>query len=109
MLKLFFADYCEDKVLESKDAHAATQEDILHSMECVLHMPRNFIGVTDEDGSTIQFMVNDDQTICVDVPSPAERGSYAKQTDLQECLGIVRRLGQRINVNALAGLEFKPW
>ena len=104
-LKLFFVDYCEDKVIESKDARVASKEEILHSMDCVLHMPRNFIGVTDENDVTLQFMVNEDRTICVDVPAPAEKGSYVKTTDLRECLDIVRGLGQTINAKEIDGIE----
>jgi hypothetical protein len=108
-LKMFFADYCEDKVLESNDARVASTEEILHSMDCVLHMPRNFIGVTDENKVTLQFMVNDDKTICVDVPAPSEQGSYVKTASLGECLKIVGGLGEQITVKEIEGLEFQAW
>ena len=108
-LKVFFVDYCEDKVLESKDARVATKDEILHSMDCVLHMPRNFIGVIGENGTTLQFVVNDDKTIDIDVPVPADRGSYVKTTDLQECLEIVRNLGDTVNAEGIDGLDFKSW
>jgi hypothetical protein len=109
MLKLFFTDYCEDKVLAAENARVATKEDILHSMDCVLHMPQNFLGVIDEAGRALQFMVNDDKTIHVDVPSPAERGSYVKVTDLAECLNIIQGIGDVINVAEMRGLAFERW
>ena len=73
-LKMFFADYCEGKVLESEDARLATKPEILHSMDCVLHMPSNFIGIIDENDATLQFIVNDDKTVSVDIPVPANEG-----------------------------------
>jgi hypothetical protein len=109
MLKVFFADYCEDKVLESKDARVATQDELLHSMDCVLHMPRNFIGVIDENGVTLQFMVNDDRTIHVDLPVPAKRGSYVKTAHLSECLNMVRRIGDSIKMDEIDGMAFQAW
>lgn len=107
--KVFFADYCEDKILESKDARAAAMEEILHSMDCVLHTPGNFIGVIDGGGVTLQFMVNDDGTIQIDIPAPRQRGSYVKTGKLAECLDLLRNIGSNINVENIAGLAFQPW
>ena len=108
-LKIFFADYCEDKILEARDARESSKEDILHSMDCVLHMPRNFLGIIDEDDATLQFMVNDDRTIHVDVPIPAEQGSYSKTAELKECLEIVQNIRERIVMQEIDGLEFELW
>lgn len=109
MLKVFFADYYEDKILDSKDARAATKEEILHSMDCVLHMPSNFIGVTDQHGVTLQFMVNDDRTIHIDVPVPAQGGSYVRTASLKECLEMMRVLGDCTDIEEIRGLKFEAW
>ena len=108
-LKMFFVDYCEDKVLEAKDARVVPKKEILHSMDCVLHMPQNFIGVFGDNDVTLQFMVNDDKTICVDVPVPSEQGSYVKTASLDECLEIVRGIGEQITLQEIEGLEFQAW
>ena len=108
-LKMFFVDYCEDKEIESKDARLATNDEILHSMDCVLHMPRNFIGVIDDNDVTLQFMVNDDKSVSIDVPAPLERGSYVKTTDLRDCLEIVKGLGETIDTKSIDGLNLQPW
>ena len=108
-LKMFFADYCEGKVLESEDARLATKPEILHSMDCVLHMPSNFIGIIDENDATLQFIVNDDKTVSVDIPVPAERGSYARTTSLRECLEIVEGLDESISPKEISGLAFQAW
>jgi len=107
--KVFFADYAEDKILESKDARAATKPDVLHSMDCVLHMPRNFIGLIDRNDVTLQFMVNDDETIHIDVPVPSRTGSFVKTATLKECLDLVGNLGDTIDVAKIDGLTFKSW
>jgi len=107
--KLFFADYSENKIVESKDARIATKSEILRSMNSVLHMPRNFIGVIDKDETTLQFMVNDDKTIHVDVPAPTRTGSFVKTAELRECLGLVSNLGSTIDVARIDGLVFKSW
>ncbi|MBS0209632.1 MAG: hypothetical protein JSS27_11835 [Planctomycetes bacterium] len=107
--KLFFVDYVEDKTLESKDARAATKAEILHSMDCVLHMPRNFVGLIDRNDMTLQFMVNDDKTIHVDVPVPSRTGSFVKTATLKECLDLVSTLGDSIDVAKIGGLTFTSW
>ena len=105
-LKMFLADYCEDK---ASDVRPSSKDEILHSMDCVLHMPRNYIGVTDENGVTLQFMVNEDKSTYVDIPAPAERGSYAKTTDLQDCLTIMRVIGEAIDAKTIDELAFQAW
>jgi hypothetical protein len=107
--KVFFADYCEDKIVEANHARIATKDEILHSMDCVLHMPNNFIGIVDENNATLQFVVNDDKTIDIDLPVPASRGSYTKTTDLAECLKVVRGLGDSVDPSQIVGLVFQPW
>ncbi len=54
-------------------------------------------------------MVNKDKTILVDVPAPEEGGSYGKTTDLQECLNLVRNIGDRIQLKEIDGLTFERW
>lgn len=108
-LRFFYTDYCEDKSIPSHEAWTASKDDILHSMDCVLHIPRNFIGIIDDQNVTLQFMVNDDRSIDVDIPSPARRGSYVKTTSLDECLELVRELGESIQPDSIAGLNFTSW
>ena len=78
MLKMFFTDYGADKTVEAADARAAGKDEILHTMECVLQMPRNFVGVIDENDGTLQFMVNSDKTIRVDLPFEQEVNPFVK-------------------------------
>lgn len=108
-LRFFYTDYCEGKSIPSQEAATASLDQILHSMDCVLHVPRNFIGVIDEQNVTLQFMVKDDQSIHVDIPSPARRGSYVKTASIGECLQLVRDLGETIQGESIAGLEFESW
>ena len=106
---MFFTDYSEDKCLPSEDALAATKDEILHSMDCVLHMSSNFLGIIDENDTTLQFAVNDDKSIYVDLPEPSKGGSFAKTTDLASALDIVRQLGDQIDSSEIDGLNFEKW
>ena len=107
--KIFFTDYCEGKTLDSKDARAATKEEILHSMDCVLHMPDNFLGIIDANGTTLQFMVRKDRSITVDIPDESKQGSYTKNASLADCLDLVRDLPAEISAANIDGLAFMSW
>jgi hypothetical protein len=109
MLKLFFTDYGDDESLDAADARVAGKDEILHTMESVLQVPRNFVGVIDENDGTLQFMVNNDKTIRVDLPFPEDRGSYVKTCDLSECLDLVRSIRDRIKKEEIHGLKFQQW
>ncbi|MDD1795192.1 hypothetical protein LRP50_18855 [Enterovibrio sp. ZSDZ42] len=107
--RVFFCDYCEDKILESKDARKSSLEEILHSMDCVLHMPRNFFGIIDEENNTLQFMVNEDKTILLDIPIESKGGSYLGVYRLEDCMLIVKEAGEIPYLIERFSLEFQSW
>ena len=108
-LKMFYADYCEGKRIDSSEAWTRTKEEILHSMDCVLHVPENFLGIIDGNDVTLQFMVNDDKTVQVDIPQVDRQGSLTMPANLNDCLDLVRAIGENIDVEAIEGLEFVAW
>ena len=93
--KYFYTDYCEDKEILGANPCEAELEQIIHSMDCVLHMPDNFIGIVNDKDQTVQFVVEKDNSITIDVPI-VQNGKYIeskqKNTTLAECLAMVRSL-----------------
>lgn len=108
-LRFFYTDYCEDKSIPAEEAWEVSKEDVLHSMDCVLHMRGNFLGIIDSNEVTLQFMVNKDRSIHIDIPEPTKGGSYVKTGSLAECLELVRTLGETIQPEAITGLSFESW
>jgi len=109
--RFFYTDYCEGKTIpaENADQWYVTKEEILHSMDCVLHMPDNFLGVIDKYENTLQFAVNKDRSIHMEIPSPKEFGSYGKEGTLEDALNVVRNLGELISLDSIGDLKFKKW
>lgn len=107
--KLFYTDYSEDEHIRSDEAVPATPEDIIACMNRLLHEPDNFIGIIDGNDATLQFMVEDNGMICIDVPDQERKGSTTKTTDLDECINVVDALQQNIVLGQIDGLEFKSW
>ena len=107
--KLFYTDYTEDKHLRSDEAESATVEKIIDCMNKLLHEPDNFIGIIDSNDVMLQFMVEDNGTICIDAPIHERKGSFTKDADLSECIEIVTALQKNIVLEKINGLEFKTW
>ena len=78
-------------------------------MERVLQEEGNFIGLVDPEGVTLQFLVNDDRSIRIDIPIPIQKGSYTKTGNLAECQQLVDSLGEEVDYESLPDLAFEEW
>lgn len=95
MFRYFYQDYCENKGIPSEDPWESELQGILHSMQCVLCMPENFFGIINSRNQTLQFMVENDESVTIDIPI-LENGEYIgskqRNTGLDECLKIASSL-----------------
>ncbi|UTM56109.1 hypothetical protein L4174_009635 [Photobacterium sp. CCB-ST2H9] len=76
----------------------------------VAQCPNNFIGFTDSEGTTIQFMVDEFDKIWLDIPSVKDHGSYGKYFTNAEMTALVDGLTAPYNkyVKEL-NLELLKW
>lgn len=107
--KYFYTDYSKDKHIRSDEAVSETLENIIDCMEGLLHEEDNFIGIIDDNDVMLQFMVEEDGSICIDLPIHDRKGSYTKNADLNECVEIVNAIEKDIVQEQICGLEFKSW
>ena len=107
--KLFFTDYAQNKHVRSDYADPATLNEVISCMTLRLREPDNFVGIIDSDNVILQFMVEDDGTICIDAPIDERKGSYSKHATLDECITLVKSLSDKINPDQIEGLSFKLW
>lgn len=107
--KFYYTDYATDKHIRSDAAVTEPLENIIDYMQRILHEPDNFIGIIDENNLMLQFMVEDDGSILVDLPMHDRKGSYTKTADLNESIKLVSALSGPIELEQIAGLEFKSW
>ena len=108
-VKLFYTDYSKDEHVRSDEAKDSTLEEIVECMNKLLHEPDNFIGLIDAEDTMLQFMVEDDGSICVDSPVDDKNGSFTKNATLKESVEIVQAIQTAINLDAIKGLQFKKW
>lgn len=105
----FYTDYTTDKHIRSDEPQSATLAEIIECMKTLLQEPDNFIGIVDEQDVTLQFMVDDDGSIIVDLPVNDKNGSFTKSADLDACIAIVNAIGDGIVLDNIEGLSFKAW
>ncbi len=102
--RYFYTDYCEDKAIDGSKPWEAEVSQIVHSMDCVLHRSKNFLGIINSKDQTLQFYVEKDRSITIDVPvvkNGAYAGSKQKRTNLETCLQLVRDLNGTEDFHAL--------
>ncbi|WP_299881290.1 hypothetical protein [uncultured Cocleimonas sp.] len=122
--KYFYTDYCEDKTISGSEPWEAEKSQILHSMDCVLHMPNNFLGILNNKDQCLQFMVQEDSSVLIDIPITENGvflGSKSKAVSLADCLTLVQELEENqdftnilppesLEVHETAnGKNKKPW
>ena len=93
--RFFYTDYCEGKSIPGTEPWEVDKAQILHSMDCVLHMPDNFLGILNDKDQCLQFRVNKDRSIQIDIPilrNGLFAGSKTTIAPLRECLSLVSSL-----------------
>ena len=107
--KLFYTDYINDKHIKSDEALTATIKEIGACMANLLHEPDNFLGIIDDNDVMLQFMVENDGSICIDLPVDERKGSFTKHTGLNSCIQLVESLPQIIELDKIDSLVFTLW
>ena len=107
--RIYYSDFVRDIELTPDGARPAEVDEILRMMEEVLAEPGNFLGVMDEQGGILQFLVDEQGTIGVEIPDPPRRGHYGKQASLTECKQLLHDADGRFHWDAFDGLTFEKW
>lgn len=93
--KYFYTDYAKNKEIPGEKPSKAVKARVLRSMKRVLTAPDNFLGMLNDQGQCLQFMVNADRSVLIDIPiveDGAFIGSKSKIATLAECMAMVESL-----------------
>ena len=83
---------------------------ILELMDKILGTHGSFINVADDAGNLITFFADEEPgALLLDMPSPREKGSYAKRATLAECKTVLTGLAGKIDRGSVEGLVFERW
>lgn len=105
----FYSDARNNNVKLPEDRAFQSLPQIEQTMREVLTAPDNFFGVVDRSNVILQFAVNDDSTVRIDLPDPTRKGSLVKDADLEECITLVRQAGPSLAELNIVGMEFESW
>ena len=83
--------------------------EIIAMMPAVLMGFRDFFGITDRDGTTVQFYVEDDGRVWMEIPLPDLEGSYGKHLGKGDVTTVFEGLPELFSRDMVAGLEFAEW
>jgi len=108
IFQFFFTDYDGEEVLPTQNQYASIDE-IIEIMQSVLIRPENFLGIVDKNDRTLQFIVNDDYSLEVDIPVPDQKGAYTKTISLHEAIKLVQKQTELIQMDTIEGMTFMKW
>jgi len=106
---MYYCDFERDTEIIADGAEPAEVEEILTLMDQVLLGPGNFLGIMDDHGGMLQFLVDEDGRIGVEIPDPPRRGHYGKHASLAECRQLLENSDGRFHWDLVDGLTFEKW
>lgn len=106
----YYTDHIADEFVSIDDAQYMALEQILSLLQSgVLGYPRNILGIIDEKGDSLQFFVQADGGIELNLSVPEEFGSYTRQVDQRECYALLKQGYRYIKHMPVGEVEFSGW
>lgn len=106
----FYTDHISDEFVSIDDARYMTLEHILSILRAgVLGYPSNLLGIIDEQGNSLQFFVQPDGCIELNLSVPEQFGSYTRQIGQNECYTLLRQGCRYIEQMPVGEVEFSGW
>lgn len=107
---VFYCTYQNEECVESSDPVIIEKRRMIELLERVGAVEKNFIGFIDKDGTTLQFYVDAINDVCMEIPTPFEKGSYSKQISEAQMQSIVKNLETPyISYKSSLNLKFRAW
>lgn len=94
---------------QAEDESYHPLDEIETMMREVLVHPRNFVGLIDAEGQTLQFYVNDDLSVLIDFIVEDRQGSLQVDATLAQCLALIATVGPSLKALAIPGATFNAW
>ena len=109
-LQLFYCIHSEHNCVDPSAAVPSNPAKALAVAEKALSSEDDFVGFTDVHETTLQFYVEDADSVWVDMPVPERKGSYGMHTNRAKALQIISRLSPPLSrYRSELHLEFKEW
>ncbi len=107
--RVTYCDYQTGVHIAADGPIAMSRQEILDLMAKVLTSSGSFVSVMDADDNMLQFVLDDDGMVMLDLPHPKKRGSYVKVTSVAACVTAIENLGDKVTIDDFDGLVFERW
>ncbi|WP_455541000.1 hypothetical protein [Prevotella fusca] len=91
MIRMFWNDGVSNSGIAANDAIEASLDSVLDRFFDLSEDEDSFLGLEKPDDEVVQFAYLRDNIWLVDIPVPAEGGSYMKECEYRDCVDIIKR------------------
>jgi hypothetical protein len=104
----FYACDSTEEVVLSADAYEIELDWAKNIVLDILREAGDFFGLTDDAGTTLQFMREEDH-VWMEIPAPAERGSYGQKITIEDVRPVLATLSDPIELSIFPDMKFQAW
>ncbi len=109
-LRLYYCIHSERPCKDTAEQVPVSRGDALLLAKRALSTKDDFVGFTDPHQTTLQFYVEDTDSILVDMPKPQLRGSYATHLNRAQALKLIASLSSPLSrYRSDLKLTFAKW
>ncbi len=95
---------------EAEHATPIEASEIVEEIFPLIKEDREYLGIVDSLGTTLQLLYDaEEDRYWVEVPCPAEQGSYGAWLDFAHTHSLLKTLPVTIPVEGFPGFEFQSW
>ena len=108
--KVFYAFQESGRQVPADAPVEMLEADIYSELLGEFERDRDFIGLIDSAGVTLQVLYEaDHDQYWVELPEPAMSGSHGRYFSFDELADLLRNLPECFTISAFPGLEFQSW
>ncbi|MCB9891415.1 MAG: hypothetical protein H6833_07200 [Planctomycetes bacterium] len=107
--RVFYCCYETEDRQDLDELQEIDRDSIIDLALQILRSDGDFFGIVDEGGAALQFMVQADSNVWMEVPAPERRGSYGCTIRWGDVEGVLRDLNLPLGRGDLPGLSFQAW
>lgn len=104
----FYACESSGKVVDSPEAQPIDLPTAAQLALEILCEDGDFFGLVDDADTTLQFL-HTGEDIWMEIPVPAEQGSYGKDISLEEVPAMIESLPEQLSREHFSGFWFLAW
>ena len=107
--KIFYTCYETDNSVLADNPYVTDRDTMIATGQQVLRGDGDFIGVIDENGRTLQMMIDGLNDVRIEILEPSKRGSWARTASVRDIENELLSIVQPFDANTAKGMVFESW